>query len=70
MIFLNAFDRTENINRQQLPKNKKVAKIVVNIERTVFSENKTPRNVINIQNGKIITVEIGLADFTEILPLE
>ena len=70
MIFLNAFERTEKINRQQLPKNKKVAKIIINIERKLFSKNKTPRIATKIQNGKIITVDKGLADFCEILPPE
>ena len=47
-----------------------MAIIVVNIERVLLFKNKTPRDAIKIQNGKIITVEIGLADFGEILPLE
>ena len=38
------------------------------MERKLFSKNKTPRNAIKIQNGKIITVDIGLATFFEILP--
>jgi len=42
----------------------------VSIERKLLSKNKTPSNAIKIQNGKIITVDIGLAEFFEILPLE
>ena len=34
--------------------------------KKLLSKNKTPRNAIKIQNGKIITVDIGLADFCEI----
>ena len=41
---------------------------MVKIERTLLSKNKTPRDAIKIQNGKIITVDIGLATFCETLP--
>jgi hypothetical protein len=36
-----------------------VAIIVVNTERILLLKNKTPRDAIKIQNGKIITVDIG-----------
>ena len=45
-----------------------MAIIVVNIERILLFKNKTPRDAIKIQNGKIITVDIGLATFCETLP--
>ena len=48
----------------------KVAKIITKIEGVFFSINKTPRNINKIQNGRIIIVDIGLAELCEILPPE
>ena len=68
--FLNNLDRIKKINRQQLPKNKKVERVIIIIDKKLFSKNKTPRDANIIQNGKIITVEIGLAELCETLPPE